>query len=108
MSKFNLQVFVPEADNAGKLAPAHVLEHVLGVLCELGGGATVYRVEGVWAEPRSGRVYLDRVAIAETDAEAPEAELWTELEALAAYVKAALGQEAVYVRLRAAGRAGAL
>ncbi len=100
MRKFNLQIFVPATLNSGAPAPAHVLEHVLATLCRIGGGATVTDALGVWTDPATGRVYRERVQIAETDADGGADMLEIQLHALAERVGRALEQSAVYVRMR--------
>ncbi len=100
MCKYNLQIFIPTQLNSGAPAPAAPLEDALATLCELGGGATLTDALGVWTDPRTARVYRERVQIAETDAEGEPAALALELDALAQRIGAALGQIAVYVRIR--------
>jgi len=105
--KYNLQVFVPLADNENRATPDRVFAHVTRELCRLGGGTSETIASGSWIGP-GRKLYRDSVRIIETDAEGDRYELYAELRELAAYVKTACRQQAVYVRLRRAGIAEAI
>lgn len=107
MEKWNLQVFVPLADNDNRATPDRVFAHVARELCRIGGGTCETIASGSWIGP-GRKLFRDSVRIIETDAEGERDALYAELCELAAYVKTTCRQHAVYVRLRPAGIAEAI
>ena len=66
-----LLVFVPEGQRKSTEAPVDLQDRwvmrLLGLCCELFGGATSYgRGVGVWKDKRSDKVHWDRVTVVES------------------------------------------
>lgn len=105
MADFNLQIFVPTAPrNASAAVAATAICDAEGVFCELGGGVTVTRAEGVWIDP-SGAALRDPIAIVETDAAGDAPKLGAALDSLARHIGRTLREACIYVRIRPAGNA---
>lgn len=101
---FEIQVFVPVADNDGVVFDDGAFGALETVLCDRFGGFSLFPtpVVGGWRGPE-GRIYRDTLRAYAVWTETPE--LSDDLRATAAYVKVAFAQEAVSVRIPATGRA---
>lgn len=100
-------VFVPEGQRESTEIPVDLQDRwvtkLLGVCCDLFGGATAYgRGVGVWKEERTGRGHWDRVTVIESwiDPDLPQLEgKMNKLGEALEEMRKKLGQkEVVYIR----------